>query len=663
VRFDSAGLFWTDLPPEPVVRKTKVVEKRQAPVRTWEKPDYLPELQEAKEFKVDLVSDQELINEAMSRGSMFFDIECYVNYFLVCMRSTRTRKVLYFEMYDGVVLDVAKLRWVCRNFCLIGFNSKKYDLPMLQLALAGATCEQLKMASDNIIQNDQAAWQVLAGWAIDPFSYNSIDLIEVCPLMSSLKIYGGRLHCKRMWDLPFPPGATLTSDQRIITRWYCINDLDLTELVAEALSEQLELRKTMGVEYGLDLRSLSDAQIAEAVIIKELEKRGVDAKRASVESGVVYRYKDPGFIKFQSSELQAMYTQLLTLDFTVGDDGYVKMPVELSETVLKIGNSSYQMGMGGLHSQETCTSIKSDGTFTLVDRDVASYYPSIILNSNLYPQHLGESFLSVYRSLVDRRLAAKKAKNRVVADSLKITINGTFGKLGSKWSVIYSPDLLFQVTITGQLGLLMLIEALEAAGAVVVSANTDGVVSAIPLAATFEVNEAVKCWENLTGFETEATEYKGLYSRDVNSYIAVKSKGGCKTKGAFNNPWVDAGSIFRFHKNPVTTVCIEAVCEFLESGISIEEYVHGCNDIRKFIAIRTVKGGAVKDGVFLGKSIRWYYSTLCSGVIMYASNGNAVAETEGAQPCMTLPDSLPSDIDYDWYIEKAKSMLASVGYF
>jgi hypothetical protein len=45
-----------------------------------------------------------------------------------------------------------------------------------------------------------------------------------------------------------------------------------------------------------------------------------------------------------------------------------------------------------------------------------------------------------------------------VADSLKITINGSFGKLGNYYSALYAPDLMVQVTVTGQLALLKLIE-------------------------------------------------------------------------------------------------------------------------------------------------------------------------------------------------------------
>ena len=46
---------------------------------------------------------------------------------------------------------------------------------------------------------------------------------------------------------------------------------------------------------------------------------------------------------------------------------------------------------------------------------------------------------------------AKRTGDKVTNEAMKIMINGSFGKFGSKWSVLYSPDLLIQTTVTGQL--------------------------------------------------------------------------------------------------------------------------------------------------------------------------------------------------------------------
>src|SRR3546814_14028970 len=57
-----------------------------------------------------------------------------------------------------------------------------------------------------------------------------------------------------------------------------------------------------------------------------------------------------------------------------------------------------------------------------------------------------------------------RSGNKPVADSLKIVINGSFGKFGSKYSILYAPNFLTQTTLTGQLSILLLIEMLEMAG-------------------------------------------------------------------------------------------------------------------------------------------------------------------------------------------------------
>lgn len=238
-------------------------------------------------------------------------------------------------------------------------------------------------------------------------------------------------------------------------------------------------------------------------------------------------------------------------------------------------------------------------------------------------------------------------------ESLKITINSGFGKFGSKWSALYGPNLLIQTTVTGQLSLLMLIEALESAGISVVSANTDGIVIYCHKRNKAVLEQKVKEWEAATGFNTEETEYVALYSRDINNYLALKPKGKYKAKGTY----ADA----ELSKTPTAQVCVQAVVDFLQLGIPIRSTVESCQDIRQFVCVRSVTGGAVKDGQYLGKAVRWYYAKGQTGTINYKKNGNKVPVTDGAKPLMELPGTLPQDVDYDWYVEKAESILKDFG--
>ncbi len=323
--------------------------------------------------------------------------------------------------------------------------------------------------------------------------------------------------------------------------------------------------------------------------------------------------------------------------FQINETGNVELPILLKNAEIKFGSSTYRMGIGGLHSSEASIAHHATGC-RLIDRDVTSYYPAIILRLGMYPKQMGSEFLKVYSSLVAQRLRAKRDGDTVRSDSMKITINGSFGKFGSKWSTLYSPNLLIQTTITGQLCLLMLIEMLEHQGVPVVSANTDGLVIKCPTGADAAMERCIYVWETLTEFQTEATEYTALYSRDVNNYVALKAAGGTKLKGVFTPPGLA--------KNPT----------------NVRETISKCADIRKFITIRKVNGGAVKGDLFLGKAVRWYYAKGEVGTITYKSTGYTVARSEGGKPLMTLPDAFPDDVDHEWYVREAEDILKDIGY-
>jgi len=648
---------------------------------------------------VEFMTDEELMS--IPAGSVFvFDVECYRNFFYVAFKCLTNGKFVAFERSPDLDFPELKLRWVLWRFCLVGFNSNSYDIPMLELAAKGLSCNDLKEASDFIIKSGinygtkkVTPFDIEKKYRIQIGKYNHIDLFNVCPVNggvsanpASLKLYSGRLHAERMQDLPFPETHILTAEDAAIVRPYCCNDLANTELLFNELAPELKLRMEMSEEYGLDLRSRSDAQIAEAVINSELQKvLGYYPRKPTLSADLVLQYNALDFISYRSQQLRDMFEVVKGARFYLDGLGSPIMPDEIDKLKVKIGNSVYKLGMGGLHSTEKKISHKATDEIILADNDVESFYPRIILNQKLFPQHLGEAFLQVYNQIVETRIhakaqaaACKKAgdkagakKWKTIADSLKITINGSFGKLGNKYSTLYAPQLMLQVTITGQLVLLMLIEMLEDAGISVISGNTDGIVSKYHKDRHNDVRAIIAEWEKRTNFKTEETRYSAVYSRDVNSYVAIKTDGGdeearflderlgVKTKGAYCERGSSLNSILS--KNPEALVCSDAVISFLKNGTSIEKTIKECKDIRRFISVKNVKGGGVKDGVYLGKVVRWYYPKGETGFISYEASGNKVGTTDGARPLMDLPEELPNDIDYDWYINKAVEMLYQCG--
>ena len=588
------------------------------------------------------------------------DIECLPNYFLIGFKGVESGKVMSFEAYgDNSRLsysDQQKIKSILKTKTTFGFNSVKYDMPMIAYALEGATCQQLHEMSTTLIEGNVAHWMVMRNLNISEVNCDHFDICEPSPaVMISLKNYGTRIGSKKLWEFFIDPHQPVDYDTAMKIKEYNENDLDVTIDLYNAIKDRIELRVQMGKEYGMDLRSKSDAQIAETVITSELLKLGVEAKKPELSSSYKARYKAPAYIKFETPQLQQLLQDVEATEFKLLSNGAVKMPDTLANRKIVIGNTTYKMGIGGLHSQEKSLSVTSNETHVMRNADFASYYPFIILNNNLAPKHLGKKFLTVYRSIVERRIKAKREKNTLVADSLKITINGSFGKFGSKYSKLYSPDLLLATTITGQLTLLMLIEQFEAKGIPVVSANTDGMEYFCPRDKVELAEAIVFDLELDTGYEMEHGEYLGLYAENVNNYIA-KYHGKVKAKGIYAETSLSKGLS--------TPIVYKAIRELINVGAPIEDTINSCTNVNDFLSARTVKGGCVWKGQYLGRMVRWYYST--EGESMhYKVNGNLVpktAEGNGVKPMMDIVPDIPKDLDYLWYYNEAHKKLKDLGY-
>lgn len=589
----------------------------------------------------------------------FFDIELYQNYFLCSFKINN--KFICLECGEGRSFNPRMLSWIMYNYKTVGFNSIKYDLLILWLAYSRQDVSNLKDASNDIILNNMREYELKKQYNFFTFKTNHIDLIEVAPLKGSLKLYMARLHALRIQELPFPDDINLTEEQIEIVKQYNFNDLDGTELLFNFMKERLELRESLGQEYQEDLRSKSDAQIAEAILSKEIAKlNGKSSKRQEIESGTVYKYSVPSYIRYQSKELNDMLANIRRAKFIVGPTGKIALPEELKSNV-KIGNGIYRLGIGGLHSSEENVSYVATEKRSIVDRDVASYYPRLITTLGLYPSSCGPNFLTAFEKIINIRLDAKEKKIFTRDKGLKIVINGTSGKLSDIWSLFYSPDNTTQMTVSGQLALLMLIEWLEETEITVISANTDGIVMMVPNDCEEVLKQIIKHWETATGFTTEETRYSSYYARDVNSYFATKLDGSVKVKGAYSEVGSQSGT--QLDTNPTVLICSDAVKALLSKNISIESTILNCKDFIRFVSVRQAKApGAHKNGEYLGKVLRWYYAKGETGCIQTVQANNKVADSDGAKPCLDLPEVFPDDIDYRWYINKTTEILYEINY-
>lgn len=655
------------------------------------------------------------------------DTECYPNYWLFGIQLGPT--VWQAEAAGpGARLsqsDRDRIVWLLDNVPIWTFNGLGYDQWLIgAAAVSGMSVEQLKTINDKIIVDRVKPWQLgLPRWA----PRDHIDIMEVIPGAGGQKYKAGIIHYKTMQDLPYSPDTLLGPRQMAEVKQYNANDLGQLAALAEAVKPQIQLREKLTERYGIDLRSKSDAQVAEAVLKHRCEQAlGRRIAKTEPDWNIRFNYNPPAFLHFESDRLREIIAIAKGAEFRLSASGAVCLPDGLEGLRVGFGTSVYRLGIGGLHSSEECAAHVADDEYVLLDVDVASYYPSLMLEAGAWPDALGPQFLREFAALKESRLADKVREGELKAagdtssaeyeaahagnNGGKIMINGTFGKTGSVWSPLFAPKMMIQTTLTGQLALLMLAERMELAGIAVVSANTDGLVLKPRRVMLDTARAIVKQWESDTGLEMEEAGYKAIYARDVNNYLAVKSNGGVKRKGQY------APTDLIMKKAPSCEICADACAAYVGDGVPVEVTVLSCTDIRKFVAIKNVAGGAAKmrgDGprsstkvadmlprllahgwtkrgarwergdeepilaaeayaqTFepqvreeIGKVIRYYYSCAAPGPIVYASGkkaGDLVSDTWGAEPCMVLPESLPSDIDYAWYIERAYTMLRECG--
>ena len=272
----------------------------------------------------------------MTKRILVLDLEVYPNYFLVQFKARDNKVVRSFELTESTgrqtlqandgeqpsisQWDVARMQilGILRTFTIITFNGLDFDMPLLMYALRqGTDNAMLKKASDHIIEGGLRGWQFEQEYGVKvPQDIDHIDLKEAIPgPMIGLKQYGGRIHSKRLQDLPYEPSRVLTRAEMDFVRAYCENDLDITldlyEKARDPKDDIIATREMLTKQYGIDVRSKSDAQIAEAIIRKLVEdKKGERIYRTEVRPGTVFKYNPPAFLKFRTPMLQQLLQEI-----------------------------------------------------------------------------------------------------------------------------------------------------------------------------------------------------------------------------------------------------------------------------------------------------------------------------------------------------------------
>jgi hypothetical protein len=626
-----------------------------------------------------------------------YDIECYPNLFMVDFEhafSTRTYRFTIFQDrrtdkynindYDQLIDFIDKdVRM------LIGYNNQHYDDLLLKHlyysfeAMKGLTpaeiCSSLKKLSDKIIykqRNDFHGRDEYLDRLQSKGLKTSLDLLQQFNTINrvGLKQIAINLKWPKIIDLPFPPDYVVMKEDVDKIGYYNHNDTRITKVLLHKRSEQYEFRKELGASMKLDLTNMSDTGIAKTVLRRFYSeatgfKYETYKDKRSFYKVIPLRTCIGGRIFFLTPE----YGRILAAVQNTTINPNVKSEVKREKQFEYIHKSKYlehTIGLGGIHSNNPSEIIEESEDYELIDVDVSSYYPRILINEKLWPRHLDkDKGLDVYENkIVTRRLSAKEEGKKVEAESLKITANGTFGLTKSKFSWLYDPYVTTSVCIRGELFLLMLMERIEFySDAVVVYSNTDGLTIKCPRKQRGRLISICKQWEEYTGFELEYVNFKKMIMLNVNNFLMITydAKKPVKMKGEFLiDPPITSGYWF-----PVVS---KALYEYFMNDTNPEYYIKGQTDVYEFMrAERTseekyelyfMRKDDPDNRIRLQKTNRWIVTKghPDEGKLMKWSKKRNKDENLQKGYMVTLTNDMeekPADIltfkiDYDFYIKQ-----------
>lgn len=397
---------------------------------------------------------------------------------------------------------------------------------------------------------------------------------------------------------------------------YNINDIESTSALLDRCKKDIDLRLAIEDEYGVKVLSKDGVNIGMKILThKYLEKTGLtwwDIKDLrSPQAYIPLKDVILPFIKYDSPILKSVLDEMKTQVVSPGRKGYEKNFV--------FGGLRYTVGVGGIHSKNDPEIIIPAEDEMLIDIDVASLYPSMLIEYGFYPKHLGPEFLEVYSQIRSERIEAKHNGDKIKDSTLKLALNGLSGNLQNEHNFCYSPFAVMQIRINGQLLLLMLAEKLVELGCRIVQANTDGLFVLLKKSVYDKVNIVCREWEQLTKLTLEEDRFEAMYQYAINDYIAVK-EGYAKKKhefrdftavmdpktgdhikyGATNAKGETYRNMDEIRKDYIKTkgmfitevllgkglspkIIPEAIIKYVVDGIPVEDTVKGCTDIKKFL--------------------------------------------------------------------------------
>lgn len=524
-----------------------------------------------------------------------FDWETYPCFAEVTFLSYKDNEIVTFIIDDETMQnDQSLIIEFIKGKLLVGYNNKTFDDIILNyLIRTKEVCAHdiFKIVQKIISsQNDKTFnfYQEFKQYLKND-SYSSIDLMRLLfskKLRVSLKELECSLNYENVQELPFDLNEHLDIQKKQEIIEYNINDCKATKLVLEKSLKKLKLRRWIKETYEIDTFSLDGVnggvKILEVLYERKIGNRDFKEQRTNRE---FINLKDCilPFIEFKTksfNDILEKYKQhtWYSKDFDERkniDNKFKLMPV--------INNFEFKFSLGGLHGSTQSKIWESNEEYEILAYDVSSYYPREVLEYGFVPEHLNKDvFLEIFRGVFEERLHAKANGHETKNETLKLSINGTYGMFGNKYSWLFDHKVRIQICVNGQLMLAMLIEKFFQEQIQLIDCNTDGIFIYVRKDKKEKVKKIVKQWEEITKMQMEETKFEKIWFLTTADYFGTyykKDKLETKEKGMFLSE-VELGKGMEF---PIISCAIK---EYFLKNISFEEYIKEHKEILDFCSYK-----------------------------------------------------------------------------
>lgn len=557
------------------------------------------------------------------RGKTVFvyDIEVFPNLFTLAIKNTEsgTSRVYEISSRKNDLFQIVRL-FASKSVIYCGFNTIHYDAVIVSFLIMHYSelialpvweiCKKIKELSDEIVNSKDGQF---SSWSKYKYA-NLFPTLDLLTMLWSSKLRVGLkelqvtmgYHNVEEFEGDFNSWIPENQIDDVIS--YNLNDINSTEELLNRCKGDIDLRLAIEDEYGIKALNKDGVNLGMEIIkCRYLEETGLnwnDIKdlRSPCDKVCLGEIIFP-FIKFNSPDLQQMLDEIKTLCIAPDDREF--------ERKFIIGGVEHTLSLGGLHSVNKPEKFEPKEGFTLADSDATSLYPTVLIEYNLYPRHLGPEFINVYKKIRDERVEAKRNGNKLKDKTLKLSINGLSGNLQSEFSWCYDPKTVVTLRLNCQLMMIMLLEILIEEGAQICQSNTDGILYIIENKSIKRLEKRFEKWSKLTKIGLETEYFERFYQYAINDYVGV-----CKGYSQYKDPklikkkglFIDTVSL---GKGMAPMIVPEAINKYFVDGIPVEETLYGCKDILKFCTYQKVnkKFQVLYGGEKVRHINRYYMST------------------------------------------------------